>query len=637
MPTEKKPKLLCENNIRHAEYYDMQAVLDDLYCRSTRNEVFTNLMELILSRENILLAYRNIKTNTGSNTAGTDKLTIKDVQKLSADDVVDKVRFIMTGSRHGYRPKPVRRKDIPKPYDPSKTRPLGIPCIWDRLVQQCIKQIMEPICEAKFSENSYGFRPNRSVEHAIAETHRLMQRSNLHYIIEFDIKGFFDNVDHTKLIRQIWALGIRDKQLIYILKSILKAPIKMQDGSISYPQKGTPQGGIISPLLANIVLNELDHWIDSQWQENPVTRKYSIPVNKAGKEILSHGYRAMRTTKLKEIYIIRYADDFRIFCRTKTDAERTKIAITQWLQQRLHLEISEEKTKIVNAKRRYSNFLGFKIKVHPKGKKEVVKSHISDKQLSNKKTALVEQAKNIARPRQGKTEFDELSLYNSMVMGIQNYYRIATCVAADCSLINRAVMTVLTNRLHTQKNPRLLRTGRKLTKVEWDRCGASAQVRYLAGTREPIYPIGYVQHMPPHSKKRSLCSFAPEGRVGLHDNLRINTSLMLALMRLPLKGKSVEYADNRISLFSAQWGKCAVTGTDFKTTNEIHCHHIKPVKHGGNDNYGNLTLVLEPVHKLIHATLDTVIERYMSMLNLDSQQMKKLNKLRISAGLFEIV
>lgn len=173
MPTEKKPKLLCEDKIRHAEYYGMQMVLDDLYHRSKQNEVFPNLMELILSRENILLAYRNIKTNTGSNTAGTDKLTIKDIQKLSADDVVEKVRFIMIGSKHGYRPKTVRRKEIPKPYDPSKTRPLGIPCIWDRLVQQCIKQIMEPICEARFSENSYGFRPNRSVEHAIAETHRL--------------------------------------------------------------------------------------------------------------------------------------------------------------------------------------------------------------------------------------------------------------------------------------------------------------------------------------------------------------------------------------------------------------------------------------------------------------------------------
>lgn len=165
MPKKKQAKQLCVDDLRHAEYYGMQETFDDLYARSEKGEVFTNLIELILSRNNILLAYRNIKANTGSKTPGTDGITINDVGKLSPDVMVEKVRFIVQGSQHGYRPKPVRRKDIPKPYDPSATRPLGIPCMWDRLIQQCIKQIMEPICEAKFSNNSYGFRPGRSAEH----------------------------------------------------------------------------------------------------------------------------------------------------------------------------------------------------------------------------------------------------------------------------------------------------------------------------------------------------------------------------------------------------------------------------------------------------------------------------------------
>lgn len=265
MPKEKAaktPKMLSVDNLRHAEYYEMQEVFDDLYARSQAGEKFTDLMGPILSRENILLAYRNIKTNSGSNTVGTDRLTIKDIGRLSSDEVVEKVRFIVQGTKHGYRPKPVRRKEIPKPN--GSTRPLGIPCIWDRLIQQYIKQVMEPIYEAKFSDNSHGFRPQRSAEHAIAAACRLMQRSNLHYVVEFDIKGFFDNVDHSKLIKQIWAMGIRDKHLLWVLKQILKAPIKKPNGSVMHPSKGTPQGGIISPLLANIVLNELDHWIESQ-------------------------------------------------------------------------------------------------------------------------------------------------------------------------------------------------------------------------------------------------------------------------------------------------------------------------------------------------------------------------------------
>ena len=252
----KKSKSLCVDDLRHAEYYDMQDTFDELYQKSMNGEKFEDLMELILSRDNILLAYRNMKANKGSYTAGTDNRNITEIGQMAPDTVVEKVRFIVTGSQHGYRPKPVRRKDIPKPN--GKLRPLGIPCIWDRLIQQCIKQVLEPICEAKFYNNSYGFRPNRSVEHAISKTYTMLQRMNLHYVIEFDVKGFFDNVNHSKLMRQIWTLGIQDKQLLFVIKRILKAPIRMQDGSTVIPDRGTPQGGIISPLLANIVLNELD-------------------------------------------------------------------------------------------------------------------------------------------------------------------------------------------------------------------------------------------------------------------------------------------------------------------------------------------------------------------------------------------
>jgi len=432
MPKKKQQTKLTVENLRHAEYYGLQANFDNLYVRSKDGAIFTNLMDLILSRDNILLAYRSIKTNGGSITPGSDKLTINDIGKLSADEVVEKIRFIVKGSRHGYRPKSVRRVDIPKESDPTKTRPLGIPCIWDRMVQQCIKQVMEPICEAKFSDNSFGFRPNRSAEHAIQRTYQRLNLSKLHYVIEFDIKSFFDEVNHSKLIKQLWAMGIRDKHLIWVIKQILKAPIKMPDGSMVFPTKGTPQGGLCSPLLANIVLNELDHWIESQWEYNPVTTKYSIRKNANGSENKGHGYEAMKKTRLKEMFIIRYADDFRIFCRTRDAAEKTKIAVTQWLSERLKLEVSKEKTKIVNVKRRYMDFLGFKIKVHPKGKadkgktKLVVKSHISDKNLDKMRGKLVEQAKRIAKPRDGISEKDEILRYNKIVMGMQNYYRIAT-------------------------------------------------------------------------------------------------------------------------------------------------------------------------------------------------------------------
>ena len=642
MPNGEKQKQLCVEDLRHAEYYGMQKYFDDLYAESKAGTKFPNLMEMILSRENILLAYRNIKTNGGSNTPGTDKLTIKDVGKLTPEEMVDKIRFIVKGSQHGYRPKPVRRKGIPKSSDPTKTRPLGIPCIWDRMVQQCIKQVMEPICEAKFSENSFGFRPNRSVEHAIQRTYQLMQLSNLHYVVEFDVKSFFDEVDHSKLIKQIWAMGVQDKHLIYVLKQILKAPIKMPNGKMMNPNKGTPQGGIISPLLANIVLNELDHWIDSQWLKHPVTEKYSIRINHNGSEDKGAGYKAMKSTNLKEMFIVRYADDFRIFCRTKNDAERTMIAVTQWLSKRLKLEVSQEKTRIVNVKLRYSEFLGFKIKVAPKGKdkngkdKQVVKSHISDNNLKNKKHKLVEQAKKVAKPAKGRTEKQEIVLYNQMVTGMQNYYQIATHVNIDCSELNRAVMTTFTNRLRTQKGSRLTKNGRMLSKFEKDKYGKSAMLRFVAGSDEPIYPIGYVQHKNPMARKRIICSFTPEGREAVHSDLRVNTALMYYMMKQPPCDRSVEYADNRISLFSAQWGKCSVTGREFLILEDIHCHHVIPREKGGTDEYKNLTLVLTPVHKLIHATNEDTIRKYCKILKPNKGQMAKINLLRVKAGNKEI-
>ena len=581
-------------------------VYNDLYDRAKNGEIFTDLMPLVLSRENILLAYRKVKNNTGSKTAGTDKLTIADIGKLTPEEVIAKVRYIVSGTKRGYQPKPIRRKEIPKPN--GELRPLGIPCIWDRLVQQCFKQVLEPISEAHFSKHSYGFRPNCSVENAIADTSNRLQQSHLHYVIEFDIKGFFDNVNHAKLIRQMWTLGIRDKHLLGKIKNILKAPIKLPNGKVIYPSKGTPQGGIISPLLANIVLNELDHWVESNWEENPVVYKYSVAINPTGTVKKGNGYAGMRKTKLKEMYIVRYADDFRIFCRTKTAAERTRIAVTQWLKERLKLEISPEKTKIINTKHRYSEFLGFKMKLHLKGDKMVVKSHISDKQLQNKKKALVAQIKKIARPQADK-QHEKIWQYNLMVRGIQNYYRIATNISFDCSKLNRAVMTVIKNRLKG-----ISRKGRKLTPNEKARYGKSAMLRYLVG--EPIYPIGYVQFKIPKNKCKK-------------EEIQWIDKLNLKIFTQPLYGRSVEYADNRISLYSAQKGKCAVTGKSFTSTESIHCHHKIPKAEGGTDDYNNLILVTATVHKLIHATKTETIQKYLKICKPD---IKKLNVLRQLVG-----
>lgn len=615
-----------QKKLRHLEYYDLQEVFDKLYADSKQGEVFTNLMDIIRDENNIRLAYRNIKRNAGSNTAGADGITIKDIEKLNAEKYVE----IIQRKLAWYKPKPVRRKEIAKPN--GGIRPLGIPTIIDRLVQQCILQVLEPICEAKFHERSNGFRPNRSAENALAQCYKMIQQMNLHFVVDVDIKGFFDNVNHAKLIKQMWTLGIRDKQLICIIKEMLKAPVAMQDGSVIYPDKGTPQGGILSPLLANIVLNELDWWITGQWETIP-TRKVKTKYKKDGSMDNGKKYTSLRNnSNLKEMYIVRYADDFKIFCRKRSDADKVFIAVKQWLNERLKLQVSEEKSKVVNLKRHYSEFLGFRLKAVPKRGKYVVSSYMSEKALKRETEKLTAQIKYIEFPRNAKEEGLAVSLYNSMVWGIHNYYRYATNINIDCRRIQFKVNLVMKNRLRE----RVKKDGEIKSRYVRKKYGASKQVRFIGGIA--VCPVGYIQTQNPMYKKTVICKYTEEGREEIHknlkfDELRLTVLHMLATAQIP--NRSVEYMDNRISLYAAQCGKCAVTGK-ILWIDEIHCHHKKPVSQGGTDEYKNLVIVHKDVHRLIHANSADVINFYLEKVKPNSTMLKKINQLRELAGISAI-
>lgn len=596
--TTNKPKK--KQKLRNNEYYSIQNQFDTLYEKSKSNTVFKDLMPLIISEQNIMLAYRNIKKNSGSHTRGVNSSTIVNLGEKEPQKLVDYVIHRL----ENFTPHAVRRVEIPKP--DGRTRPLGIPTIEDRLIQQCIKQVLEPICEAKFYSHSYGFRPNRSTHHAIARAMFLVNLNDYHFVVDVDIKGFFDNVNHGKLLKQLWTLGIQDKELLSIISKSLKAPIK----GIGIPDRGIPQGGLVSPLYANVVLNELDWWIASQWDTFPSRKRYLSRPNYKG------------NGTLKKIYIVRYADDFKIFCKTRSEADKVFIAVKRWLKERLMLDISPEKSKVVNLKKNYSNFLGFKLKLRKKSGKWILKSHMADKAKDNCKSKIREA---IAQIRKEPNQWSVMR-FNATILGLHNYFKIATNVYVDFDRIAFDVRKTLLCRTKTHRT----KTGSKSKAFQNFYGEFTGKVFYVE--KMALYPVNGVKTSPPMCFTQSICNYTQEGRRKIHEMQKsVSPQILQYLMGNPIKGRSVELNDNRISMYVAQRGKCAITHEPLETK-DMEVHHITPIELGGKDNYENLVLVTYTVHKLIHATTPEAIEKYKEMLNNVDVNWTRLNKLRSLAG-----
>jgi len=601
--------MLKKDKLRYNEYYDMQHIYDELYAQSKNGNNFYKLLEIIGSEQNICLAYRNLKTNSGSKTAGTDGLTIDDIKHLCDEDIIMKVR----SSLDNYQPKSVRRVFIPKSGS-DKRRPLGIPCIWDRLVQQCILQVLEPICEPKFHNHSYGFRANRSVHHALGRVTSLINISKYHYCVDVDIKGFFDNVNHGKLLKQIWTLGIRDKRLICIISKMLKAEI---DGE-GVPEKGTPQGGLLSPLLSLIVLNELDWWVSSQWETFQPKHR-----NKNGwfQYVKKH-------TRLKSGFIVRYADDFKIMCSTYEEAQRFYHSTVDFLNKRLKLEISPEKSKVVNLKKNSSDFLGFKIKVIPKGKTKhgyVAKTDMNQKALKKAKTNLKLKVKDIVR----HTTTFQIARYNLAVMGMQNYYCVATNIYNNLTEVSYALLP--TTRVRFKKIAKLIPFETTSQDFQMKTTGIRPQTKIIMIADTPLLPINGVKHKNPLNFSQDICNFTEHGRSKIHEEIALVTKGEIRIL-LEYKDttKSVEFNDNRISVFIAQQGNCYITNRRHSPTDMVCIY--KNITETDRDKYQNLVFVEIPISKAI--LTESVQQAKMWLMNygLSSQQKKKLNKIRANYG-----
>ena len=354
---------------------------------------------------------KNVRIVIERHTKGIDGKTIVAYEKMSVDELIGIVKQRL----NNFKPMKIRQIFIPKSNGTKRT--LGILTFEDRLIQQCIRQVLEPICESKFHLNSFGFRSLRSTKHAVNKMILIMQMTKYDYCVDIDIKDFFDNINHEILLNQIYNLGIHDKKLLAIISKMLRVNVEGE----GIKRNGLIQGSNLAPLFSNIILNELDWWLNAQCKTSN-----KLPAD-------------------NKIYFVRYADDFKILCKTFSDAFKVFNTVKTWLAENLKLNISSEKSKIVNLRTQGSEFLGFKIKSICKDDLYFVESHISD---NNKLKIQNNLYKIISRiDDNGKNAKKVLKDLNRQIATSHNYYQSAAQVQQDFQSIGRFCQNLLDDKL----------------------------------------------------------------------------------------------------------------------------------------------------------------------------------------------
>ena len=402
---------------------ELRAIQDQLYqmskeaCDVGKRPAFKGLLEIMSAEATIITAIHNIKSNGGSETPGVDG-------KRMRKDYLEKpfrwvIKDIQNAFKH-YEAQKIRRVYMEKPGKAEK-RPLGIPTIRDRIVQECIKIVLEPIMEAQFFAHSYGFRPMRDAAMAIERINTLTLRTGYYWIVEGDISKCFDCIDHNILLKRLYHMGVKDRRVLQILKAMLKAGV-MEECEVN--EDGTQQGGIISPLLANVYLNYLDEWVTKQWERKKTNHQYARPEGK---------YYRMKKSGLTPGYLIRYADDFVIVTDTRTHAEEWKNRLQTFLQVKMKLTLSKEKTLITDVRKRHITFLGYEFKLVP-GKARrgyITRTRPDRKRLKKKIDKIAEDIRKIPHSYSREQMIDAINHINSKIRGVIQYYECCTWVNID--------------------------------------------------------------------------------------------------------------------------------------------------------------------------------------------------------------
>jgi len=417
----------------------LQSAQRRLYQRSRNNPdyVFCKLWGLVTDPRNLRMAVARVARNKGARTAGVDGLNVRKVLAIGVEAFVQEVRVQLRSGN--YKPAPVRRVLIPKPGQLGKFRPLGIPTVRDRVVQAAVKNILEPVFEADFYPASHGFRPGMRAHGALEQLRLLMRptdkgtpnvrRLPYQWAIEGDIKGCFDNISHHGLMQRV-RRRIGDAKVNRLVVTFLKAGVLAEEQFLR-TDSGTPQGGILSPLLANVALSVIE-----ERYERHVWPRRTPTLRVEDKRILVRAHKARETDRKRGLpifYPVRYADDFIILVsvppgpeqseRAEQAAHQEKAALAACLKDELHLELSESKT-LVTPVTQPMRFLGHHVRVRPHpGHRQLVVATLIPKTRTQR---LRERIKQQFGPQWRNMSLGEnLRMLNPALRGFCNFYRHA--------------------------------------------------------------------------------------------------------------------------------------------------------------------------------------------------------------------
>jgi len=393
--------------------------------KANRRRRFHALYDKVYRMDVLLVAWEKVRANKGA--AGIDRQTLADIETMGVQEFLLSCQQDLIGGK--YHPQPVRRKYIPK--KDGKKRPLGIPTVRDRVIQMAVKLVVEPIFEADFKDCSFGFRPGRSAKQALERVRKACNRKG-NWVVDVDIQGYFDNINQEKLMKLV-QMRISDRRVLKLIRKWLQAGV-MEEGKVTRPVLGTPQGGVISPLLANIYL----HYFDHLWEKNGAT--------------------------IGEL--TRYADDLIVVCRTKKDADRA-LQIIQAIMKRLELTLHPEKTKIVGmwTGKTGFDFLGMH---HRKTKTQTAKCktfYTTQQWLTRKAEQHIRDVikERLAPPAAGIISVREhVEFLNPKIRGWRNYYKTSTKTPTNTSKLYKLDWYILNrfSRYYARKTKK--RNGSKL-------------------------------------------------------------------------------------------------------------------------------------------------------------------------------